>query len=129
MKMRKNNKRYVQVTFGDEVKLLRFNFNAVADTEEYFGRGIGYIFKEEQVGFSLCRALYWAGLKWKDPGLTIQRTGQMLQEKMEQEGIGVAELMPDILKALEYGDILGGKKQEEEVKQEEVDTGKKVEKK
>jgi hypothetical protein len=95
-----NKQGYAEVEFDGETKLLRFNFNAMADVEEYFGIGIGVIMSEERIGFSTIRALYWAGLKWKMKGLTIERVGDMLTDKMDNENISFMELMDPITKAI-----------------------------
>jgi len=106
-------KGYVEVEFEGKNKLLRFDFNAMADLEDLFGGGIGYIFREHNIGFKTVRGFYWAGLKWKERGLTIERVGQMLQTKIE-EGKNIEELMDPIIKALERSGFLGKKKDEEE---------------
>lgn len=91
---------YAEVEFGGEVKLLRFDFNAMADLEEHFDKGISAIMGEERIGFSTIRALYWAGLKWKMKGLTIAHVGDMLTDKMDDEDISFTELMDPITKAI-----------------------------
>lgn len=101
---------YVEVTFGDQVKQLRYDFNAISDLEEKFGKGIAVIVSEEQVGFRALRLFYWAGLKHKDPGLTVQRVGQMLQKKVE-EGETIESLFVPVMKALEKSGLLKTKQQ------------------
>lgn len=105
---------YVEVTFGDKTKLLRYDFNSIADLEEKFGKGIAVIVSEEQVGFRALRLFYWAGLKWKDPGITVQRVGQMLQKKMTDEGETVDALFVPVMKALEKSGLLKTKPSEED---------------
>jgi hypothetical protein len=51
-------KRYVEVELDGKMKLVKFDFNAVSEVEEYFGKGIMAIFKEDQVGFNTIRILY-----------------------------------------------------------------------
>lgn len=104
---------YVEVEFNGEVKLMKFDFNAIADLEEYFGKGIAAIMDEERIGFSTIRALYWAGLKWKERGLTIERAGAMIQKKM-QEGTDFKELMEPIVKGLQASGFLGKTKDDDD---------------
>lgn len=98
----------VEVTFGDEVKRLRFDFNAMSNLEKEFGKGILAILKEEQIGFRVIRSLYHHGLKHgRDRGLTAEQTGKLLQEKMVREEIGMQELLEPIMQALEQSHVFG----------------------
>jgi hypothetical protein len=110
---------YVKVTFNGEEKLLRFDFNAMADLEDHFDKGISTIFDSNRIGFSTIRALYWAGLKWKISGLTIEKAGAMLSDKMESEGISFNELMTPITKAITAAGWI--KPKEETTEQGETD--------
>jgi hypothetical protein len=112
---------YVEVEFNGEVKLLRFDFNAIADIEEYFGKGIASIMDEERVGFSTVRALYWGGLKWKIKGLTIERAGAMIQSKMQEDGADFKELMQPIVKGLKASGFMGKKKDADDEAQDGED--------
>lgn len=112
------SKRYVNVELGGKGRQLRFDFNAVSDLEDYFGKGIGAILSEEQVGFQVIRAMYWAGLKWNNRGLTLPKVGDWLQEKME-EGMEPEELFEPVVKALQYAGLLGSTEDIEEEEQEE----------
>ena len=97
----------VNVELNGETKLLRYNINNASDLEEYFGKGIKGILNEEQIGFRLVRAFYWAGLRHgRDRGLTMEKVGQMLMEKVDN-GEGLDELMNPVLKALDRSGLLG----------------------
>lgn len=100
------SKPYIDVEFNGQNKPLRFDINAIADIEEYFGKGISKIFSEDQVGFSTVRAFYWAGLKWKDRGLTIERAGTLVQTKIK-DGETIETLMVPVLKAMQLSGLLG----------------------
>jgi hypothetical protein len=91
---------FAKVTFDGEEKLLRFDFNAMADLEDHFDKGIAAIMDKNRIGFSTIRGLYWAGLKWKMPGLTLEKVGNMLTRKMEEEDLSLAELMDPVKKAI-----------------------------
>lgn len=115
-------KGYVEVEFKGKAHLLRFDFNAIADIEEYFGKGIGAIMDEERVGFSTVRALYWGGLKWKIKGLTIEKTGKMIQKKMIEDESNFKELMEPIVKGLQASGYMGKPNPEGEEEDDNEDT-------
>lgn len=100
-------KKYVEITLGGKERLLKFDFNAVSDIEEEFGKGISAIFDEENVGFNVLRVFYWGGLKWKEPGLTIQRAGLILGEALENEEHTMETLMSHMIDALQKSKLLG----------------------
>lgn len=90
----------------DKPRKLRYDFNAVADLEDKGGLGIGAMFTEERIGFSSIRLLLWAGLKWQDKGLTLDRVGNMIQAYIEI-GNDLSDLMTKITEALALSGILG----------------------
>lgn len=104
---------FIEVEFNGENKLLRFDFNALADLEDHFNIGIANIMSEQRIGFSTIRALYWAGLKWKDKGLTLERAGAMIQNKMN-DGANFEELLEPIVKALQASGLMGKKENTED---------------
>ena len=106
------SKRYVEVELGDSVRKLRYDFNAVVDLEDYFGKGIASILSQEQVGFQALRALYWAGLKWRNGKLTLQQVGLWLQQEIES-GTGLDRMFEPVVKALEVSGLLGKANSEE----------------
>lgn len=98
----------IPVEFGDKEKELRFDFNAMSELEESFGKGIVAVLNEEQVGFRLIREFYHKGLKHgRDRGLTLDRTGKMLMDKMHDEGISFDGLMKPIFEALDKSGLFG----------------------
>jgi hypothetical protein len=107
-----NLKAYVEVHFGGKDRLLKFDVNAACDLEDYFGKGVPAILHEEQIGFRLCRAFYWAGLKWKEPGLTIQRVGMMLNKEIQEEGKTIMDMMEPVMDALKKSRLLNAPKDE-----------------
>lgn len=109
---------YAEVEFNGEVKLLRFDFNAMADLEEHFDKGVASIMSEERIGFSTIRALFWVGLKWKMKGLTIERVGDMLTEKMDDDEISFMELMDPITKAIKAAGWIKDQPQKEKEDEE-----------
>lgn len=96
---------FVEVEIGGKTRLLKYDFNAICDIEEKFGKGVAAIFTEEQMGFNTVRLFLWAGLKWKMPGLTVQQVGQWLQEEAEKGKQPMQYLQPVML-ALKRAKIL-----------------------
>ena len=99
-------KRYVEVELGGAVRKLRYDFNAIVDLENYFNKGIGAILNEEQAGFRVIRAMYWAGVRAFNKKVTIEQVGNWLQEEIEN-GKGIEELFEPVTKALQASGLLG----------------------
>lgn len=110
------SRRFVSVELGGKERQLRFDFNAVADLEDHFGKGIASVMSEEQVGFRTIRALYWAGLKWRNHRLTVEKVGEWLQDELEA-GSSFESLLNPIIEAMKAGGLLGTT--EEEVSKED----------
>lgn len=70
----------------DRPRRLRFDANALADLEGVMGMGLSRIMSEEQIGVRAFRAMIWAGLKWEDRGLTLERAGRILMAYIERGG-------------------------------------------
>jgi len=98
--------RYVEIEIGGKMRKLRYEFNCVADLEQMAGAGLGTLLSGERMGYATIRLLVWGGLKWQDKGLTIERTGAMLQKYMESGG-NLATLADAINNALVAGGVLG----------------------
>lgn len=107
------SQQYIEIELAGKTRLLRFDYNAVCDIEEKYGKGIGAILNTEQVGLRVLRVFYWAALKWKDQGLTLDRVGQMLQTEIAENGSDVKTLFEPVLKALKQSKVLGEVKDEE----------------
>ena len=75
---------YVNIEL-DRPRRIRFDTNALCDAEEALGVGIGAMMNQ-QMGFRAIRALLWAGLRWEDRGLTLERTGRLMQQFLENGG-------------------------------------------
>lgn len=108
--MSNNLKSFKEVTLNGNEHILKFDYNAVSDLEEIYNKGIAGILKEEQIGFRLVRTFYWAGLKWKIPGLTLERVGTMLGKEIQENGKDVMSLMEPVMSALKASRLLGSNK-------------------
>jgi hypothetical protein len=75
---------YVNIEL-DKPRRIRFDVNALSDAEEALGMGLGTVM-QSQLGIRMIRALLWAGLKWEDRGLTLERTGTLIQKYLENGG-------------------------------------------
>ena len=106
---------YQKVVLNNKEYLLKYDFNASCDIEEVYGKGVYSVLNEEQVGFKLARTFYWAGLKWKYPGLTLQVVGNMLGKEIQENDKNINDLMAPVMNALKKSKLLGGTKTEKEV--------------
>ena len=104
---------YEVIEVNGEQKFLRYDFNAVADLEEKFDTGIQQLMTEKRVGFSVIRGLLWAGLKWKDKGLTLERAGKIAQTMM-QEGKTFEDIMTPIMSAIKKSGVFGNMDKKED---------------
>jgi len=100
--------RYVEFEVDGKVKKLRFDFNAIADLEQQVGSGVVSLFSEEKIGFHTIRLLFWAGLRWEDQGLTMQRAGMIIKQLLE-EGHSFEDLSGMVSKALQLSGLFGNK--------------------
>ncbi len=66
--------------------ILRYTFNAICDLEEEAKMGISSLLSQEKIGLNTFRLLVWAGLKWKDFGITKQRAGDIIHKYIENGG-------------------------------------------
>src|SRR5690606_18855848 len=64
---------------------LRFDINALADAEMQLGMGLGR-FMQQEATFAVLRVLLWAGLKWQDRRMTLERAGTILQQHIAGGG-------------------------------------------
>ena len=64
---------------------LRFDFNALADFEQINGMGLGQLLSMKAV-FGTTRAMLWAGCKWDDPTLTLEKAGDLMGEYIRSGG-------------------------------------------
>lgn len=108
---------YFTTTSGEE-KMFRLDFNAIADLEAMLGMGIGSIVKEENIGFNVIRAFYWAGLKFREKGLTLVRAGEFIQRELNN-GMGFDQLMEPVTEAMIASGIIEREDVEEEDETEE----------
>lgn len=107
-------------TIDGEQKIFRLDFNAIADLEALLGKGIGALMSEENLGFNVIRAFYWAGLKSKEKGFTVQRAGSFVQRELAG-GREMEDLMVPVTEALIASGFVDRKEVEEVDEEEEED--------
>lgn len=83
---------------------LRFDFNALADFEQINGMGLGQLLSMKAV-FGTARAMLWAGCKWDDGTLTLEKTGDLLGEYLRAGGSVDIVLSKCFEAAIEQGAI------------------------
>jgi hypothetical protein len=98
---------YETIQFEGKEVLLKFDYNAVADIEERFDKGISAIFDEEQIGFRTLRIFYTYGLRETVKGINERRVGNELGRMMKEEGKDLADLLEPIMNALKKSGVLG----------------------
>lgn len=77
----------------------RYDFNAISDMEDAYGRPIGDVFRDERLTFSAMRLLVWGGQKGRISGYTKAQAGQDIQAYVEGGG-NIGALAEKILKAV-----------------------------
>ena len=104
----------IYITLGGEERPLRYDINAVTDIETVFGGRslLTMLANPAFFSFSLIRAMLWGGLKHRIKGLTLDRTGLMMQEYIEGGG-SLQELSVKINEALVEAGIFKEDKDEE----------------
>ena len=107
-------------TIDGKQKALRLDFNAIADLEALLGMGIGSLVSDENVGFNIIRGFYWAGLKWKERGLTVERAGNFIQNEING-GRSFEDLMVPVTEAMIASGIIDRVEVEGEEEVDEVD--------
>lgn len=96
---------YVNIDL-DKPRHIRYDYNSVCDFEEKSNKSIQELMTNDglKLGFSSLRNLLWAGLKWEENGLTVQRVGNMIQDFLK-EGRSMEELGDAICKAFEVSGL------------------------
>jgi hypothetical protein len=92
---------FKKIVLNGESHILKFDFNAIAELEEYYNKGVHAIVSEETIGFNTIRNIFWAGMLWKNPNLKPHHVGKMLEEDLEvNEDIEFDKLVELALQAL-----------------------------
>jgi hypothetical protein len=114
---------YLKIQVGDQEKLMKYDYNAIADLEDMYNMGLFELLSEEKIGLRTIRALYWAGLKWKEPKLTLAQAGKYIEIMLEETEM--EDLIQPVYKALARAKFIQSLGINfEEVKEEEDDTEK-----
>lgn len=90
---------------ADKARNLRFGTNALCQMEEMTGKSVNQL--NESAGMKELRIMMYCGLRWEDKELTIEKTGEIMDEIMSKHGIDY--LSEKIGKAMELA-IPNGKK-------------------
>lgn len=92
---------YKKITLNGDVHVLKYDFNAISELEEYYNKGIHAVVSEETIGFNTVRNIFWAGMLWKNPTLKPHHIGKMLEDDLNQnEEFDFDELMKTAIDAL-----------------------------
>ena len=63
----------------DRERALRFDYNALCDVEPLLREELAAILKAGRMSMGDLRALIYAGMKWEDARLTLERTGELIE--------------------------------------------------
>ncbi len=68
----------------DKTRHLKFSINAISDADRVFRKEYGksiaeFIQPGEPIIFDIARVILWAGLKWEDPSMTIEKAGDLIE--------------------------------------------------
>ena len=104
---------YVEISL-DKPRRLRYTINAMRELEKLFGAGIGNIFDPQKVGLDHVVHLIWVGLKHGgDRRLTVDETGDLLQEHFLDKGKELREVLDYALEGLRLAGLAPKAKEEE----------------
>ena len=91
----------------DRPRRLRFDYNAIAEFETVAPGGFASMMTERH--FAAIRLALWAGLKHEERGLTLERTGDIIQRYIDQyegDGSPLTYLGEVVLKAMRDSGLL-----------------------
>ncbi len=76
----------VDIFLGNADRMIKFNYNAICDLEDFFKRPAHKIFDSEDgtVGMSTIRGCLYIGLQKHHKGVTVEEVGDWLQETIEE---------------------------------------------
>lgn len=92
---------FKKIKLNGEEYVLKYDFNALAELEEYYNKGIHAVVSEETIGFNTVRNIFWAGMLWKNPTLKPHHVGKLLEDESEcNENMDLNNLMETAIEAL-----------------------------
>lgn len=71
---------------ADKGRNLRYGVNAFADIRQMLGSPMTQL-STENMDFAEIRTLFYCGLKWEDPNLTVEQTGDIIDILIEKHGM------------------------------------------
>ena len=89
-----------EIEIDGKLRRITFSYNAVADAEKEADMGFASMMSEDRIGFHVLRILLWAGMKAHDPGLTVQRTGMLIDSYLGNDGT-LDDLMKVVFEAVQ----------------------------
>lgn len=72
---------------ADKARNLRFSTNQIIELEERLGRSM--MSMEEGLKYGDLRTMLFVGLRWEDSELTLEQTGDIMDEVIEKHGFEV----------------------------------------
>lgn len=81
-----SKKKIVEIKYGEEVRHLKFGFNALIELEQILGKSLTAI-EDNELAMSDLRAMFYVALKHEDKELTLEGTGDVLDDMIGELGI------------------------------------------
>lgn len=92
---------FKKIKLNGEEYVLKFDFNAISELEEYYKKGIHAVVSEETMGFNTVRNIFWAGMLWKNPTIKPLHVGKLLEDDMEtNDDFDFEKMMETAIEAL-----------------------------
>lgn len=113
MQKQKMQRAYINLKYGDYIKHLRMDVNAMCDIEDILGCAITDI--GETMGMREMRVVLFCSLRWEDKNLTLQQTGEIMQEVIQEKGVEyLGEILGEVM-----NHAFGNKKDTQDKEQED----------
>lgn len=90
------SKKIVTLKYGEETRNLKFGMNALIELEQLLGKPLTAI--SEEMSMSDLRAMFFVALKHEDKELTLEGTGDILDDIISE--LGMQEMSNKIGEAL-----------------------------
>lgn len=87
---------------------LKYDVNSICALEEKTGKGLFALIDAQNIGFSTVRNLIWAGLRSKNPALTVEIVGNWIYEDIKK-GMTFDKYFENVMKALEESGLTNSK--------------------
>lgn len=71
------------IKIGEKEYVVKFTMNSLVEMEQYLGKPVMSIFKEDEISFLSIRTLTYFGLKQMEKELTHEKAGDIMSDALE----------------------------------------------